>query len=570
MSRTVAELLVETLSEIGVRQVFGIVGDALNPFTDAIGRQDKLEWVGVRHEEGAALAAAGQAKLTGRLGVCCGTTGPGGNHLVAGLYEAAKDHAPVLAISGGVPSAKRGIDYLQEDTPDLLFRDVAVYTQTIASPDQAPAVIHQAIAEAYGAKGVAHINIPPDVFAAKAPHDTPSLATLRPRPQVGPASDDIAEAARMIGEARTVAVFCGDGCRGAAAELKALAERLHAPLMHTFRGKQLMAYADPHWIGGVGLIGGRPGVDAVAHADLLLMLGTDYPYSEFLPKHGKVIQIDERAYALGRRTPVALGVVGSVRPALAMLLEHLPQRSDTAFLDKTTAARADWDHMLDEKADPARAGDHIHPQAVARMVSDLADRDAIFVTDTGEVTLWAANWLRQSGSQQMTGSYNNAAVGAGLGMANGVQILDRARQVILQVGDGGFTMLSGEFMTAVEHELPIKVVVYDNAGWGLVHLEMEGAGLPAAKGTGFPNMDFAAFARACGGQGFTARDAASLRGVIREFLAAPGPAILHVLVDPDEIPTMPHIDPGEAWKFGIAKVKETLQTLRAKGAGRSK
>jgi pyruvate dehydrogenase (quinone)/pyruvate oxidase len=558
MPMNVAEQLVETLAEIGVRQIFGVVGDALNPFTDAIGRQDRVEWIGVRHEEGAALAAAGQAKLTGRLGVCCGTTGPGANHLVAGLYEARKDHAPVLAISGGVPSAKRGSDYFQEDEPDLLFRDVALYTQTIASPAQASAVIHQAIAEAYGGRGVAHISIPPDIFAAKSPGKVPSLATLRPRPEVAPAQGDIDAAAAAIGRAKKIAILCGAGCRGAEAELAALAERLKAPLMHSFRGKELLPYDHPHWIGGVGLIGGRPGVDAIAGCDLLLMLGSDYPYSEYLPTHGNIVQVDERAFALGRRAPIFLGMVGSVRPALAILLDRVEARGDQAFLDEANEARRDWDRMLDEKADPGRSRDKIHPQALARLVGDLAEDDAIMVTDTGEVTLWAANWLRQTGRQRITGSFNNAAVGTGLGIANGAQLLDRERQVVLQIGDGGFTMLAGEFMTSVEHKLPIKVVVYDNAGWGLVHLEMEGAGLPAAKGTGFPNMDFAAFARACGAKGFTIRDPALLETGVKELLAASGPAILHAFVDPAEIPAMPHIGIEQAWRFGIAKVKEML------------
>ncbi|WP_242096605.1 thiamine pyrophosphate-binding protein [Sphingomonas sp. CROZ-RG-20F-R02-07] len=561
MSSTVAELLVETLAEIGVRQVFGIVGDALNPFTDAIRRQDRVEWIGVRHEEGAALAAAGQAKLTGRLGVCCGTTGPGGNHLVAGLYEARKDHAPVLAISGGVPSNLRGTDYLQEDSPDLLFRDVAVYTQTLGAPEQAPAVFHQAIAEAYGARGVAHLCIPPDVFAATLSKAVPSIPTLRPRPEVAPAPEDIAAAIALIDKAETIAVFCGAGARGAEAELIALSERLKAPLTHTYRAQELLPYHDPHWIGGVGLIGGRAGVDAVQKADLLLMLGTDYPYVDFLPKHGNVIQIDERAFALGRRAPIALGIVGSVKPALRMLLDRLAARGDDAFFTTATKARHAWDVMLDEKADPARSGDRIHPQAVARAISDHAADDAIFVTDTGEVTLWAANWMRQTGRQRITGSFNNAAVGTGLGIANGAQALDRDRQVILHSGDGGMTMLIGEFMTAVEHKLPIKVVVYDNASWGLVHLEMEGAGNPPSSGANFPNMDFAAFARACGAQGFTARDPASLVATVQAFLASPGPAILHAIVDPDEIPAMPHIEIGQAWKFGIAKVREAIAAV---------
>lgn len=561
MSFTVAELLVATLDQIGANQVFGIVGDALNPFTDAIRRQDKVQWIGVRHEEGAALAAAGQAKITGRLGVCCGTTGPGANHLVAGLYEARKDHAPVLAISGGVASAQRGIDYLQEDDPVALFNDVAVYSEIIASPDQAATVIHQAIAQAYGERGVAHISIPPDVFAAKVAGPVPSIATLRPRPPVAPAPEDIAALATMIAEAQTVAVLCGFGCQGAASELSALSDRLKAPLVHTYRGKDIMAYQDPRWIGGIGLIGGRPGVDALAKADLLLMLGTDYPYSEFLPKKTRVVQIDERAFALGRRTPVELGIVGSVRPALRMLLEALPQRTDANFLDAVNKDRAAWDTMLDEKAALDRSAEMLHPQVVARTISDKAADDAVWVTDTGEVTLWAANWLRQSGRQQITGSCNNAAVGTGLGIANGVQALDLSRQVILHAGDGGFTMLLGEFMTAVEHKLPVKIVVYDNSGWGLVHLEMEGAGLPPSPGSKFPNLDFAAFAQACGAKGYKATKPGELVAAVDAWLAEPGPAILHAVVNPDEVPTMPHIDPGQAARFGISKIKQAINAM---------
>lgn len=561
MSRTVAELLVDTLATLGVRHVFGVVGDALNPFTNAVDNDGRIEWIGVRHEEGGALAAAGQAKLTGRLAVCCGTTGPGGNHLVAGLYEARKDHAPVLAITGGVPAEKRGTDHLQEDDAALLFRDVAVYSQVIASPEQAPGVIREAIAAAYAERGVAHISVPSDIFPAKTDKPVPSIATLRPRPEVAPAPDDIAEAARLIAEAKTIAIFCGNGCHGAAAELEQLAERLQAPLMHTYRAQDILPFDHPHWIGGVGLIGSKAGVDAVNGADLLLMLGTDYPYSEFLPGHGHVIQIDERALALGRRTPVALGIVGSVRPALAMLLEQLPARDDAAFFDRARAARTKWNAMLDERADVGRS-DRIHPPALARAISDHAADDAIIVTDTGEVTLWAANWWRPRGRQQGTGSYNNAAVGTGLGIANGVQLLDRDRQVIAHIGDGGMTMLLGEFMTSVEHRLPVKIVVYDNGQWGLVHLEMEGAALPAASGTTFPNIDFAAFARACGAQGFTARDPAALHATVAAFLAVPGPAILHAMVDPDELPTMPHVDPAQAVRFGIAKVREAWRTVR--------
>lgn len=558
MAATVAELLVETLTQVGVRQVFGIVGDALNPFTDAIRRHKTIEWIGVRHEEGAALAAAGQAKLTGRLGVCCGTAGPGGTHLVAGLYEAAKDHAPVLAISGDVSLAKRGTDGLQENSPNLLFRDVALYSETVVSGEQAPAVFQQAIAHAYGSKGVAHLTIPPEVFPMKAAHKVASIATLRPHPEVRPAPEEIESAANLIANAETITILCGIGCRGATAELTALAERLQAPLVHTYRAKDLLPYEHPFWIGGLGLIGSKAGLQAVSDAELLVMLGTDYPYPEYLPDHGNVIQVDERAFALGRRTDVALGVVGSVRPTLEALLARLPARSTVAFIEKVREARRKWDEMLIGKADPARSTDKIHPQAVSRLLSRHAAEDAVFVNDTGEVTLWAANWAQQRGEQRIIGSFNNAAVGTALGMGNGVQALDLSRQVVVQVGDGGFTMLAGELMTATEHKLPVKIVVYDNSGWGLVHLEMEGGGYPAAPGANFPNMDFAAYARACGAEGFTADDPASLESVVRDFLAAPGAAVLHAKVDPAELPVMPHFDIAQAVRFGLAKAKELV------------
>jgi thiamine pyrophosphate-dependent acetolactate synthase large subunit-like protein len=562
MQQTVAELLVATLHEIGVRQIFGVVGDALNPLTDAIRRQEGMQWIGVRHEEGAALAASGQAKLTGKLAVCCGTTGPGANHLIAGLYEAHKDHAPVLAISGGVPAAQRGNDYMQENNPDLLFRDVTVYTQTLSSAEQAAHVFHQAIAHAYGMRGVSHLNIPPEVFEAKTGAKMGSLATLRMTREMAADADDVTEALRLIAQSKKIAIFAGAGCRSAISEVLQLAERLHAPVMHTFRAKDMVAYANPYWIGGVGLIGGAPGVDALRNADMVLMLGSDYPYTEFLPKNGKVIQIDLRPEVLGRRTGVQLGIVGALKPTIVKLLEQLPQRENQDFLQSVTDARKKWDEMLDKRALLKESAEHINPQALVRAISTRAQGDAAIIVDTGIVTLWCGNWLQQSGQQRILASFNNAAVGTSLGQANGVQALDRNRQVIVAVGDGGFTMLLGEFMTSVEHRLPVKVIVFNNQEWGLVHLEMEEAGLPANKGTLFPNMDFAAFAKACGVSGFTARKSTDLENELRQLLAASGPAILNVFIDPAELPSMPHIHMDQAWRFGLAKVKEALLSIR--------
>jgi pyruvate dehydrogenase (quinone) len=312
-------------------------------------------------------------------------------------------------------------------------------------------------------------------------------------------------------------------------------------------------------MGGLGMIGTKAVYHAVQNCELLLMVGTDYPYSNFLPAKGNVIQIDERPQVLGRRAPTMLGVAGSARPTLKLLLDKVAAKTDTKFWDKVTRERHKWDEMLTKQADPARSKDRIHPQAVARMVGDLARPDATFVLDTGLNTLWSANWIRQTGSQRIIGSFNNAAVGTALAQANGVQALDRSRQVIALTGDGGFNMLMGEFMTAVHHKLPVKVIIYNNSALGLITLEAESVGIvPFREAIEFPNPDFAALARACGGNGFTARKPGDLKAAIRDALAADGPAIVDAIVVPDEMPNMPHVEIEQVGHFAMAKIKEAV------------
>jgi pyruvate dehydrogenase (quinone) len=561
MSQTVAEVLVDVLERIGVRQIFGLIGDSLNPLGDAV-RRSKIEWIGVRHEEGAALAASGQAKLTGRLGVCAGTTGPGSTHLVAGLYEASRDHAPVLALSGEMPRKLKGIDFFQTTEPDLLFRDVSLYTQTITTPAQAAGVIHQAIAAAYAGPGVAHLTLPQDILSSKADGAVSSVATLRPRGEVTPANADIDDAARRIDAASSVVIMCGAGARGSEEPLRALSDRLKAPLVHTVRGKEIMDYHDPRWMGGLGMIGTKAVYRAVQHCDVLLMVGTDYPYSNFLPAKEKVIQIDERTVALGRRAPTMLGITGSARPALEKLLAKVKVKTDAKFFEQVSHERRRWDEMLDKQADLARSRDKLHPQAVARAVGDAAAKDAIFVFDTGLNTLWSGNWVRQNGTQRIIGSFNNAAVGTAVGQANGVQALDRNRQVIVLAGDGGFNMLMGEFMTSVQHKLPVKIVIFNNQALGLITLEAESVGiLPFRSAIEFPNPDFAAFARACGAQGFTVKQPGDLLGALREAFACDGPAIVDCTVVPNEMPNMPHVELEQVEGYAIAKIKEAVYAV---------
>jgi pyruvate dehydrogenase (quinone) len=561
MAQTVAETLVGVLERIGVKQIFALIGDSLNPLADAV-RRSSIEWIGVRHEEGAALAASGQAKLTGRLAVCAGTTGPGSTHLVAGLYEAARDHAPVLALSGDMPRKLHGIDYFQSTKPDVLFRDVSLYTETIMSPEQAPAVIHQAIAAAYAGRGVAHLTLPQDVISGRTDGGVASVDILQPRPEIAPSAEDVALIARRIDAADSVLIMCGNGCHGAAAELQALSDRLKAPLIHSAKGQDIMPYDDPRWMGGIGFIGSKPVYNAVMSADLLLMVGTDYPYSNFLPDRPVVVQIDERPEVLGRRAPTTLGVVGSARPTLKLLIDQVAPRTDPSYWNWLTEERRAWDRRLDQQADLARSADCIHPQAVARTVSDLAKRDAVFVLDTGLNTLWSANWIRQSGSQRIIGSFNNGAVGTALGQANGIQALDRKRQVIALVGDGGFNMLMCEFLTAVHHKLPVKAVIYNNAAFGLIRLEAESIGVaPYRQGIDFPNPDFAAFARACGGHGFTARKPDELKHAISDALAIDGPAIVDAAVAANELPNLPHLDLELLGQVARAKIKEAVLAI---------
>jgi pyruvate dehydrogenase (quinone) len=320
-----------------------------------------------------------------------------------------------------------------------------------------------------------------------------------------------------------------------------------------------MPYDDTRWVGGIGMIGSKAAYNAIMHCSLLLMLGTDYPYSEFLPHKGDIIQVDERARVLGRRAPTALGVVGSVRPTLKLLLTKVAAKANTEFWDQVVKERREWDEMLDKQADPARSKDRIYPQAVARAVSDLAKRDAVFTLDTGLNTLWSGNWIRQTGAQPIIGSFNNAAVGTALGQANGIQALDRSRQVIALCGDGGFNMLMGEFLTAVHHNLPVKVIVYNNSAFGLIPLEAEAEGLPAFReAIQFPNPDFSALARACGGHGFRATRPGELHAEINEALHVDGPAIVDCVIVADEMPNFPHLDLDKVGRYAVAKIKEAV------------
>ena len=570
---TVADLLIEALADHGVTQVWGVVGDALNPVTDAIRREDRIEWMGVRHEEAGAFAAGAQAQLTGRLGVCMGTVGPGSVHLLNGLYDAKKSHAPVLAIAGQVPREEIGTDFFQEVDNDALFSDVAVFTATITTPGQLPAVVEQAGNAALQQRGVAVLTLPGDVGGLELPKHTPVPRFVAEHPASPPSQESVARAAAAVNAAGSVALLVGQGARHARAEVLELAERLSAPMVLTLKAKEGLEEDNPFEVGQSGLLGNRASAVAFDDCDLLLMVGTDFPYKEFYPRGKPVVQIDAEGSHIGRRTPVDHAVIGDARLALQALLPLVEPKHDTALLEKARSTYAGWRERQLRLTDPAyerkargllrRKVDNpqgrIRPELLAAAVDRHAARDAVFTSDTGMATTWLARFVRMSGDRRLLGSYNLGSMANAMPQALGAQALDRRRQVVAFCGDGGLSMLLGDVITAVSHDLPVKLVVFDNGSLGMVRLEMEQVGLPAY-GTDLANPDFAAVAEAVGMRGIRVEDPHEVDAAVREGMAHDGPVLLDVLTNPDEVAVPPKPTLEQGWGFAIAKTKEFIES----------
>ena len=574
---TVAELIVATLAEHGVGTVWGVVGDALNPVTDAIRREERVEWIGTRHEEAAAFAAGAQAQLTGTLGVCMGTVGPGSIHLLNGLYDAKKSHAPVLAICGQVPLAEAGADYFQEVDNDALFRDVAEFRHTITSPAQLPRVLAQAVQAAYARPGVAVLTLPGDVGAMPVPDGARARIHVR-RPTLVPDEQDLAEAARLIDEAGTVTMLVGIGAREARAETLALAEHLAAPMVLTLKAKEGLEHDNPFQIGQSGLIGNPASREAFGSAELLLMVGTDFPYPQWLPEGVPTVQIDIRAEHLGRRAPLDVGIIGDAAPALTALRERVQAKPDRAHLEKARSVYESWverqRRLVDPRHDDGLIGkirsrfdntqDRIRPEALAAAVDAHAAEDAVFTSDTGMSTVWLSRFVTMRGTRRLLGSYNLGSMANAMPQALGAAALDRHRQVVAFCGDGGLTMLLGDLITAVAYRLPVKFVVFDNGSLGMVKLEQEQGGLPEF-GTELANPDLAAVAQALGLTGIRVEDPADLDTAVAAALALDGPVLLDVLTNPEEIALPPKATASDAWGFAIAKLKEGVVSKGDKG-----
>ncbi|GAA0369847.1 pyruvate dehydrogenase [Streptomyces olivoreticuli] len=556
--QTVAEQFVDTLVRSGVRRLYGVVGDSLNPVVDAIRRTAAIDWVQVRHEETAAFAAGAEAQLTGRLAACAGSCGPGNLHLINGLYDAHRSMAPVLALASHIPSSEIGTGYFQETHPDRLFRECSHYSELISSPRQLPRVLRTAVQHAIGLGGVSVVSLPGDIAAQQAPERATDHAPLPARPSVRPGDAEVDALARMIDEAGKVTLFCGSGTAGAHDEVMAFAERVKSPVGHALRGKEWIQYDNPYDVGMSGLLGYGAAYEATHECDLLILLGTDFPYNAFLPDDVRTVQVDVRPERLGRRSRLDLAVWGDVRETLRCLTPKVRAKSDRAFLDRMLRKHADALEGV-VKAYTRKVEKHtpIHPEYVASVLDEEAADDAVFTVDTGMNNVWAARYLTPNGRRRVIGSFTHGSMANALPQAIGAQFLDLGRQVVAMAGDGGFSMLMGDFLTLVQYDLPVKVVLFNNSSLGMVELEMMVSGLPSY-GTTNRNPDFAAIARAAGAHGVRVEKPRQVRDALRDAFRHKGPALVDIVTDPNALSIPPKISAEMVGGFALSAGKIVL------------
>jgi pyruvate dehydrogenase (quinone) len=548
--------MAETLESVGVKRIYGVVGDSLNGFTDSLRRLKAIEWIHVRHEEGAAFAAGAEAHVTGQLAVCAGSCGPGNLHLINGLFDAQRSGVPVLAIAAHIPSTEIGIDYFQATHPESLFKDCSHYVELVSRADQLPQVLLRAMRVAVAQRGVAVVVLPGDI--ALQPLEKPVPRWILPQPSaVLPADEQLQALSVLLNSSERVTLFCGAGCAGAHDEVIELAQKLKSPVVHSLRGKEHIEYDNPFDVGMTGLVGFASGYWAMKRCDALLLLGTDFPYRQFFPENARIAQIDIRPAALGNRCPLDLGLLGSVKPTLRALLPLIEEKTNSAHLNDALhdyrKARAD----LDALAESGPNSKTIHPQYVTRVVSELAEYDAIFSCDVGTPIAWTARYLKMNGRRRLVGSFNHGSMANAMLQGLGAQAAFPERQVISMSGDGGFTMMMGEFVTLLQTGLPLKIVVLNNGTLGFVELEMKASGF-LDSGCDLKNPNFAAMAQAIGIKGVRVEKPQDLPAAVSEVLQHKGPALLDVVSARQELVMPPTTTLDEAHKFGLFMLKAVL------------
>jgi pyruvate dehydrogenase (quinone) len=542
--------MVATLKASGVRRVYGLPGDSLNGFTDALRRDGEITWQHVRHEEAAGFAAAGEAALTGELAVCAGSCGPGNLHLINGLFDANRSRVPVLAIAAHIPREEIGGGYFQETHPEQLFGECSVYCELVSIPEQLPRVLEMAMRAALARGGVGVVVVPGEVFLADAPAGPDPHPIRATSSVVRPDEESLVAAAEVLNNASRVTILAGAGCAGAHDQLIGLAEVLKAPVVHAFRGKEFVEYDNPYDVGMTGLIGFSSGYRAMEHCDALVMLGTDFPYRSFFPERVPVIQVDVRGEQIGKRVPVQVPLVGTVKDTANALLPLLQVKRDTSHLDRMTKHYGRARAGLDRLARPGRGGGPLHPQYIAATVDKLAAAGAIFTADVGTPCIWAARYLRMNGTRRLVGSFNHGSMANALPHAIGAQAAYPGRQVVALSGDGGLAMLLGELLTLRQMQLPVKVVLFNNGALSFVELEMKAAGI-VTFGTDLVDPDFSGIARSAGLLGVRVEKASELEEALRTAFAHDGPALVDVRTARQELSLPPKLTFGQIKGFTL-------------------
>ncbi|ALN74814.1 ubiquinone-dependent pyruvate dehydrogenase [Aureimonas sp. AU20] len=560
MSQSIADLFVATLKDAGVERIWGVTGDSLNALNDSLRRDGGIQWMHVRHEEVAAFAAGAEAAATGQLAVCAGSCGPGNLHLINGLFDCQRNRTPVLAIAAHIPSSEIGLNYFQETHPTELFRECSHFCEMLQTPEQMPELLHRAMRTAIAQGGVAVIVVPGDVALKPAPKVArtgfPKLKAARLVPDAG----EIDRLAALLNASGAVTLLCGAGVAGAHDEVVALAEALQAPIVHAYRGKEWIEWDNPYDVGMTGLIGFSSGYHAMMECDTLLMLGTDFPYRNFYPEKAVVAQVDRDPGALGRRTPITLGVVSDVREAVSALLPRIAPERDGSFLQAAREHYRSAREGLDALATPREGDQPLHPQYVAKLIDELASDDAIFTADVGTPAVWAARYLTMNGKRRLVGSFNHGSMANAMPQALGLQAACPGRQVVSLSGDGGLTMLMGDLLTASQMGLPIKLVVFNNATLGFVEMEQKAAGYVDTN-VALRSADFAAISREMGFLGLRVTRSDALEGALKAAFAHDGPALVDVVTETLELALPPKIQLAQAAGF-------SLYSLRAIMSGR--
>lgn len=560
----VAEQILKILEEVGVQQIWGVTGDALNSFTDALQSDHaKIKWNAVRHEENGAFAACAEAQITGNLAVCAGTVGPGTLHLINGMYNAKKERVPLLAISGQVARVNMGTNYFQEVDLTNIFDDVCAYQAVIRSAEEAPRVVLRAIQIALEQKAVVRVEVPVDIAIQLASGDHFIHPVIRSNAILVPSDIDIDNVANMLNENKKITIFAGAGCINCKEDVIALSEKLKAPIVHTFRSSDIFHKEDKNVVGLTGLIGNPSGYHAVMHTDVLLMLGTDFPYSNFLPDHCKIIQIDKRIENIGNRAKVNLGVHGDCGAAISKLIPKVIEKDNSKFLNHLVDSFAKWKKHKEKNSTLLNDGEPLHPQLFINEINKKASEEACFTVDVGESAIWVAHHLTLHTNRRLLGSFNHGSMGVGFPAAMGIQSVSPEKQVWAIVGDGAFGMCMNDFITAVRYNWPIKILVYNNSQLGFVKIEGEESGYAFTdKALKLTNPNFAEYAKLCGGDGIRVEHAKDIPEAIEMAIASTKPFIIDAITNPGELSLPPHISIEEAWGFGKSKAKEILLAVK--------